>query len=354
MGQGRLTEAVVAVPDSYSGPDLREHSGPDLREQLAGWVARGLIDAADAARIEAAAAAGPAEPAGGPPLAGDSGLAAPASGATPRRLPMVVEALGYLGAVVAVVAGFTAVRQLWPAIPAGAELAFAGTAAAALLLAGIMLRAHDHPAFGRLRSALWLASAVSFAGFAGLITGPGFLPLGPASRLLVTEAAVTAYALVLWWRSRVTLQHLAVFAGTAALGGTGLAQAWPGPAWRPGLGLWVLSLLWGIAVHRGFLAPRTAGYAAAGIGLLAGAQLAMDLPAGQALAVATVAGLLAAGVALRRVLLLGLGAVGAIVILPQAATRYVPGGAGAAASVFAVGLVMLGVALWLAKARTKA
>jgi hypothetical protein len=78
----------------------------------------------------------------------------------------------------------------------------------------------------------------------------------------------------------------------------------------------------------------------------------MDLPAGQALAVMTVAGLLAAGVALRRVLLLGLGAFGAIAILPQVAIRYLPGGAGAAAAVFAVGLVMFGVALWLARART--
>jgi len=278
-----------------------------------------------------------------------------APGTAQRRLPLVVEALGYLGAVLAVVAGFIALRQVWPTISPGAGLIFAGVAATALLLAGITLRAHDHLAFERLRSALWLASTASLAAFAGLITGPSFWNLGPAGRPLVTEAAVTAYAALLWWRSRVTLQHLAMFAGTAALGGTAIAQIWPGSLpWRPGLGLWVLSLLWGIAVHRGYLVPRTAGYVVTGIGLLVGAQLTMGLAAGQLLAVATVTGLLVAGVALRRVLLLGFGALGAIAIVPQVAIRYLPSGAAAATAVFAVGLVILGVALWLAKARTKA
>ena len=317
----------------------------DMPESVSG------IAAAEAARTTAPAPAGPAGPAD---LVGAGGPAGPAPGAAPRRLPLVVEALGYLGAVFALVAGFIAVRQIWPAIPASAELAFTGVAAIALLLAGIMLRTLDHEAFGRLRSVMWLMSTASLAAAVGLLTGPQFWDLGPAGRPLVTEAVVTAYAVMLWWRYRATLQHLAMFAATAALLGTGIAQVWPGIIlpWGSGFGLWALSLLWGIGAHRGYLVPRTAGYAAAGIGLLVGAQLTMDLPAGQALAVMTVAGLLAAGVALRRVLLLGLGASRAIVILPQVAIRYLPGGAGAAAAVFAVGLVMLGVALWLARART--
>jgi hypothetical protein len=77
----------------------------------------------------------------------------------------------------------------------------------------------------------------------------------------------------------------------------------------------------------------------------------MQQAAGQALAITTVAGLLAAGVALRRLLLVGLGTVGAIAILPQVLSRYLPAGVGAAAAVFAVGLVMLDVALWLARSR---
>jgi hypothetical protein len=79
-------------------------AGPELREQLAGWTARGLIDAEQAASIGAAEAARAAA-AAATPAAGETGAAA-------RRLPLVVEALGYLGAVLAVIAGLTAARQL--------------------------------------------------------------------------------------------------------------------------------------------------------------------------------------------------------------------------------------------------
>jgi hypothetical protein len=276
-------------------------------------------------------------------------------GPAPRRLPLVVEALGYLGAVLAVIAGLIAALQLWPTITVGAQLAFAAAAAAALLLVGIMLPTRSQPAMGRLRSVLWLTSAAALAAAGALLTGPHFGNMGPAARPLVTEAAVTAYAVILWWRSRATLQHLAAFAGTAALAATALAQT--GPVydnWRVGAGLWVLALLWGITVHRGYLVPRTAGYAVAGVGLLVGTQLTiLELSGAQPLAIVTVAGLLAAGVALRRVLLLGLGALGAVVMFPQVASQYLPGGAGGAAAVMAAGVVILGVALWLARTRTK-
>lgn len=330
-------------------------SGSGLREQLAGWVAQGLIDAGQAARIGAAAEPRTAAPSPAPVPGAEGGRARPDPGTGSRRLPLAVEALGYLGAVFAVVAGFIAVGRLWPAIPAGAELAFAGVAAGVLLLAGAVLPTDGHPEFGRLRSALWLTSTASLAAFAGLLTGPQFANLGPASRPLVTEAVVTAYAVLLWWRYRAALQHLAAFAGIAALIGTAIAQAWPGRTpWGPGLGLWMLSLLWGIAAHRGYLGRPDVGYVAAAAGLLVGAQLTMELAAGQALGTVTVAGLLAAGVALRKVLLVGFGAVAAIEILPQVASRYLPSGAAAPAAVFAVGLVMLAAALWLAKTRRTA
>jgi hypothetical protein len=270
------------------------------------------------------------------------------------RLPLAAEALGYLGAAVALVAGLIAARQLWPRVPAVAELAFAGTGAVALLAAGLAIRADRQPALARLRSAVWLASAVSAACFAGLLTGPQFWDLGRVGAPLVTEAAVAAYAAALWWRTRSALSHVAAFAAVAALTGTAIALPWPGgPQWGPGAGIWAMALLWGIAAHRGRLAPQAAGYAVAAVGLLAGAQLAIDAAAGQVLAVGTVAGLLAAGVAARRVLLLGLGALGAAVLIPQVAVRYLPGAGGAAAAVCAVGLVMLGAAIWLSRHRRR-
>src|SRR6266508_1938591 len=77
------------------------------------------------------------------------------------RAPFVVEALGYLGGTLAIIAGFIAVGQLWPDIPTEAQLSFAGIAAAALGVVGAVMRAQGDPAFARLRSVLWLMSTAS-------------------------------------------------------------------------------------------------------------------------------------------------------------------------------------------------
>jgi hypothetical protein len=301
----------------------------NLNEQLARWVAGGLISEAQAGQITAAEAA-----------------RAPA--AATRRAPLAVEALGYAGGVLAIVAGFAAVPDLWPGIPAAAELAFAGVAAAALAAGGALVRTGDDPAFGRLRSVLWLLSTASLAAFAALLAGR-IWQVSPASTTLVAAATATGYAAVLWLRSATVLQHLGLFAAAAALAGAAVDRADPGlGAWGPGLAVWVLSAGWGIAVLRGYLRPVPAGYLAAGAGLLTGAQLTMDVAAGHILALVTMAGLLAAGVALRRAGLVGLGAFGVLVMVPQTAARYLPASAAAPLAIFVVGLVLLGSALWLA------
>ena len=175
----------------------------------------------------------------------------------------------------------------------------------------------------------------------------GFSPF-PAG---ITALAVTTVAAAgLWWLTRSAAQQLALFAVAASLTGTTIVWAVDtGSPWPCGLGLWLFSALWAAAVIRGYLEPRWAGYLAAGIGLLIGAQLTMEEAAGQAFAIVTVAGLLTAGVLLRRVLMVMLGAVGMLAVIPQTASRYLPSSASAPLSVFAAALVVLACALWLAK-----
>jgi hypothetical protein len=282
---------------------------------------------------------------------GEPALAGPA----PSRQPLAAEALGYLGAVMALIAGVIAIRQLWPAVPAVAELAFAAAAATGLLLAGLVIRADRHPALARLRSVVWLASSVALADVMRLATGPQFWDLGRTGAPLIAEAVVAAYAVALWWRSSSAVSQVAAFTAVLALTGTAITLPWPGaPEWAPGAGIWAVALLWGVAAHRGLLAPQGTGYAVAAAGLLIGAQLAIDAGAGQVLAVVTVAGLLAAGVAARREILLALGALGAAVLLPQVAILYLPGGATPAVAVCAAGLAMLGAAIWLGRRRRQA
>lgn len=317
-----------------------------LHDLLGRWMAEGLIDAEQVGRIEAAEAARFSP-------AGSGAGAAGAVGGPGQRRGLVVEALGYLGGALAIVAGFIAVRQLWPEIPTGAELVFAAGGAVALLGAGAAIRAAGDPPLGRLRSVLWLMSTASLAAFVGVLAAQVWDFRGISTAVAMAGAA-TIYAAALWWRTRAPLQHLAMFASAAVLVGTGVSQAGPGlRAWGPGLGIWALSGLWVIAAHRGYLMPREVGYLAAVIGLLVGAQLTMEIAAGQVLALATVAGLLTAGVVLRRVILLVLGAVGVIMTVPETAARYLPENVGAPLAIFITGLILLGVALRLARTRKR-
>jgi hypothetical protein len=267
------------------------------------------------------------------------------------RAPLAAEALGYAGGVLAVAAGIFMVRELVPGFPTWAGLALAAVASAALGAAGAVLRMTSEPAFRRLRSVLWLLSTVSLAAFTGTLAGQVWR-FGPAGTVLVASAAAAAYGAALWWRTRAMLQHLAVFASAAIGVGTAVYQLGPGTGgWGPGLGIWAWSGLWAVAVIRGYLPPAATGYFAAGIGLLAGAQLTMQAAGGNVLAIVTVAGLLAGGVLLRQAWPVVLGAVGVLLVVPQTANRYLPASAAAPVAIFAVGAVMLGSAVWLARRR---
>lgn len=303
-----------------------------LREQLARWTAAGLISTDQADRIEAA----------------EREHAAMLPG---RRLPLVAEVLGYVGAVIAITAIVMTVQQIWKQVPT-AQLPTAAAVAAGLLLAGAALRTSTDPALARLRSVLWLVSTASAAAVAALFTGR-YLHLTDATGALITAAASLVYAIPLWWRNRSALQHLACFGAAVAVLETSINRidARAG-SFAFGIALWVFALAWGIAVAR--LAPAPFGILLSGAAALGGALIATDQAAGILLALMTVAGLFAFGIMRHQVPLIGIGAAGTLYVVPDAATRYLPRSVAAPLAVAFVGVVLLGMALGLARQRRKA
>lgn len=302
-----------------------------LREQLARWTAAGLIDAEQAGRIEAAER--------------DHAVMLPG-----RRLPLVAEVLGYVGAVIAITAIVIAVQQIWKQVPS-AQLGTAGAVAAGLLLAGAALHSSADPALARLRSVLWLVSTAGVAAVAALITGR-YLHLADADGAIITAAASLVYAIPLWWRNRSAVQHLVCFGAAVAVLETGINRIDPhAGAFAFGIALWVFALAWGIAGAR--LAPAPITRLLSGGAALAGALITTGQAAGILLAMTTVAGLFAYGVMKNQVALIGIGAAGTLYVVPDAATRYLPRSVAAPLAVALVGLVLLGVALWLARQRRK-
>lgn len=310
-----------------------------LRDQLDRWTAAGIIDAGQAARLESAEQA----------RAGKGGVSSPGH----RAMPLVAEVLGYLGAAIAISAGFVAVKQLWPRMPSTAMLWFTAVAAILLIVVGAVLRTSGQPAYGRLRSVLWLLATVAGTDCAAIVANE-VLGLGEHGLLLTSAAAWAGLAISLWWFGKSALQHVVMFGGLVALLAAGLYQMEPAlTVTGYGTALWILSALWGVAAYRRYLTPPAAGLVVASGGVLAGATLTMANPAGQALAVLTVAGLLAVGVAAHRVMFVAFGGAGTLWVVPETANRYLPGTVAAPLAAAVAGLVLLAIALWLARARKR-
>jgi hypothetical protein len=314
---------------------LMTESVTRLRDQLDRWTAAGIIDADQATKIESAE------------------QTHAAAGAEPVRRgasPLVAEVLGYLGAAIAISAGFVAVRQLWPADPPAATLSLTGVAAVLLTVIGAVLRTHGQPAYGRLRSVLWLLATLAGSGFAAILADQ-VLGLGDRGVLLTAASAWAGLAVPLWWCGKSAVQHVVMFGGLAALLCAVLYQLDPSlTAAGYGTAIWVLSATWGTAAYFGSMVPPSAGLAVASAGVLAGATITMANPAGPALAVLTVVGLLAIGVATHRAMFTGFGAAGTLWVVPETAHRYLPGSVAAPLTVVVAGLVLLAIALWLARA----
>jgi hypothetical protein len=274
------------------------------------------------------------------------------SESAPRsRESLVVEVLGYLGTAIAISGGFVAVKQLWPRMPSTAMLWFTAVAAVLLIAIGAMLRTDGQPAYRRLRSVLWLLATAAGTDSVAILANE-VLRLSDHGQLLTSAAAWAGLAIPLWWFGKSALQHVVMFGGLVALLSAGLYQVAPNlTVTGYGTAIWILSALWGVAAFRRYLAPPAAGLAVACGGALAGATMTMASPAGQALAMLTVAGLLAVGVAAHRVMFVAFGAAGTLWVVPEIANRYLPGTVAAPLAAAVAGLVLIAIALWLARAR---
>ena len=313
---------------------MRDAEG--LRGDLRRWTDAGLITAEQAAAIEQRELAGPAG--AGSKVAADRG-----------RVPFVVEALGYVGGALAVVAGFIATADLWRDLSRGALEGFAAAGCVVLLAGGAALRSADDPAFGRLRSVLWLLSAACLTAFCGLI---GEDRNDDDEWLVMVVALVTAAYLLglhLWHRSMLLVIALFVALSVAA-GAFSVAIDDDEDAWQVGLAVWLLAVVWTAGAGRISALTPVDGVLLSGIGgAFVGAQLMMTRDLGHLVGVVTVATVVVAGTLLKRTWMLALGTLGVLVVAPQTATHFLPDSVGAPVAVFLVGAGLVAIAVWLAR-----
>jgi hypothetical protein len=311
---------------SRSDTDLRKGEGRAVHSMVTRWVGAGLLTQEQAQAIEAFEA-GPAAP--------------------PRRIPLVTEALGYLGAALALAAAVAFLGQVWDEITRSAQLAILAAAAAALWFGGWLLRRAEDPAFGRLMSVLWFLSVGVAAGF--------FFVLGPEDDVerawLVAGIGATVFGGALWAARKAALQLLVAFAGLATAALAGLAVSMRGGIeWQAGILIWALGLLLVLAGWAGLVRPTSAAYAIGSAAAVIGPFIG---PQGwtQFVGLATGAALMALSVGVRRTVLLGFGAFAVFVYLLRITLQYLGEAIGAPLALLVAGVALLAVALVTARLR---
>lgn len=192
-----------------------------LENELAGWVAADLIGADQAQAILDHVRAGR--------HVTESALGTRADGRRPR-VPAVAEALGYLGATLAVVGLVLVVSRYWNDMELTGHLLLTGFAAALCTGAGLSVREGVDPAFDRLRWSLWLGSTAAVVVFAGVAATDGLPTDAPETIVLAAAGAAALHSGLLWFGRERPVQQLVALGGlvvTAGAATTEVTSGWP-------------------------------------------------------------------------------------------------------------------------------
>jgi hypothetical protein len=315
----------------------RQLRAENLAAQLHRWVRDGLLTAEQARRILAhEEKSRPVQERGE---------------ATRPHRRLVVEALAYIGGVVALAAGLLLAQLVWSDLSAGGRLAVPLSAAAALLLAGKLVPG-DAPERLRLRSAVWALGTAAWA-VALAVLGDQVLEIDPSDTLLLTGLAASLLSLRLYLVCRDALQQLSLQV-TASL--TALAVAdragWDEPTLL-GLGVWAVAAAWFALGEHGVLTPAGPVRYGAAVGLVVGALMTQGSLGGQLVAAGTVGFLLVRGVLTDRIGLVVVAAVATLFMVPSAVQYFLPDGGRVAVPLALLGIGALLVATAVAVTRRR-
>lgn len=313
-----------------------------LEVQIQDWVTEGIISEAQATRIRDRARVPtmqPREPA--PQQAHGVG------GAELRSY--AVEALGYLGGLLVVIAAMLLANRFWGDLETGARLGILAGVAVGLVVAGRLTPAESGTARSRLRSVLWAGATVAVAGFTAVLADE-VLEWEEADLALAVSGAATVAALVLWLAHRVALQQIALMVGAMMTASAAMSELVSGD-WGPGIGIWAGALAWLVLGWTERLRPRAMAMSLGALGMVFGASATMTYDAGIVLALVTVAAVVLVAVVARELPMLGSGAVGTLMVVPRAVNEWFPGELTAPFVLLALGGGLVVLAVWIARTR---
>lgn len=300
----------------------------------------------------------PAPPGVRPPPPPPPPSAVDAAGGQPRGVH-AAEAIGYVGAALAVGAVIMLLADTWFELRHGAQLALVGAVTILLGAAMATLSGDGRPALQRLVSVLGAGMVAGVAAFAGLFASVD-LDLSYEAAMTVTGGAAAVVAVGIYaWRSRALAQAVTLFWFVwLALSALSLPSLQPEGAWY-GLLMWGIGVSWMLAGHGGWIRPRWVAGVLGGAVALLGAQVGaftlgfsdLGSTALLALGVATAAAAVGVAVTADTHHHLVIGAVGLFVLVPQLAFELFGEAIGAPATLLVVGLLLVVLAVGIGRVR---
>jgi hypothetical protein len=320
--------ARVVVPDQRQAPDL-----------VSGWVAEGIITDEQADRIRA--------------RDGRFLTALAPAPARPSMMPLVVEALGYLGGAIVVVATVLIAQQYWADLGNTVRLGLLGAAALFLLVGGWLVPTRLEDVGTRMRSVVWVVSVAALAGFLG-VWGSKVADLHGSDLALVVTGGTAAYAMAMFLARPSALQQLAMMGLIGGTATAALANVVGGDSW-PGVGFWVVGVAWIVLGQVGALRPVRLARVAGAVLTLIGSMMTTSNLADPALvfSLLTVTAVVTLAVVLSDLALLAVGSLGAIQAIIAAANEWFPNSLAAAVALLLVGGGLVATAIWIARRRAQ-
>jgi hypothetical protein len=274
--------------------------------------------------------------------------AQPADG-PPRRVSLLTEAVGYIGAILVLAGGIAALGQNWRDIADGTRLAMLGVAVVVFFAAGWLTKTSTEPAFRRLSAITWAISVAAFAGGAAVLNHMADTA-GKTIFLTVTTSA-TAYAVALWWLSRHAVQQLVMFGGVLLSASAVINFVVDSPTSGIfGITLWIIAVGWALAGWSRRLEPWWAAVALGmAVALIAPSAIGLTW-ALFTLGIGTAAVVMAVAVYARFTPALAFGAIAMLGYVTGAVAYYLGDRLGLPSALALTGLLVLAAAVGVARA----
>lgn len=262
-----------------------------------------------------------------------------------RRVPLLTEAIAYVGAILILAGGVAAMGRQWHSLAGWERAGVLGGAAVLFLLTGLLVRRVDEPAIQRLTDVVWFLSAACLGGAVGT-AGGDVRGRAVAVTALAAGLAVAGYSAVLWLVRQRALQNFAMFAGlvTASCALVFVIDSSP-PSVAFTLLLWGLGLAWAWLGWRRYLEPLWVSVPSGVLlALIAPSIAADDHGWVYAIGIATAAAAMAGSVLLRNTPLLAVGTLAAFSYITSVVIRYLRQPLGVPGALAITGVLILGLA----------